>query len=112
MKLITNEIKDKLIKNIDLPEEKRKPWLKLFTPFGSATWLITEYIDGEGDNIMLFGLCDLGMGSPELGYVSLNEIEELNTGPLPKIERDKYWSPEHNINHYYTVARSEGGINV
>lgn len=112
MKLITNEIKNKLIKNIDLPEEKRKPWLKLFTPFGSATWLITEYIDGEGDNILLFGLCDLGMGSPELGYVSLNEIEELNQGPIPKVERDKYWSPEHNINQYYTEARSEGGIYV
>ncbi|AWI86976.1 hypothetical protein C0214_00505 [Methylobacterium sp. DM1] len=43
--------------------------LKLFNPLGPATWLICE-LDADGDT--LYGLCDLGFGEPELGYVSLD----------------------------------------
>jgi hypothetical protein len=49
------------------------PVLKLFTPMGSATWVLTEY---HPEDERFFGLCDLGMGSPELGYVSRAEIEQ------------------------------------
>lgn len=42
---------------------------------GSATWLITESDPDNAD--VLFGLCDLGMGSPELGSVSRAELEEV-----------------------------------
>ena len=45
------------------------PVLKLFA--GSATWLLTEL---DEDNVF-FGLCDLGMGFPELGSVSLGYAE-------------------------------------
>ena len=40
--------------------------VKLFTPDGSATWFISEMDPDDPDH--LFGLCDLGLGSPELGY--------------------------------------------
>ncbi|WP_426127674.1 DUF2958 domain-containing protein [Pararhizobium sp. PWRC1-1] len=41
----------------------------------------------------MFGLCDLGMGEPELGYVLLSELEEIKgPGGIP-IERDLNWSP-------------------
>jgi hypothetical protein len=41
------------------------PVVKLFTPDANATWLLTEL---DPDNPTLaFGLCDLGLGSPELG---------------------------------------------
>lgn len=57
-----------------------RPVVKLFTPDGSATWLITEgYEEPDGD-LLLFGLCDLGHGSPELGYVMLSEIERFTAG--------------------------------
>ena len=46
-----------------------RPVVKLFTPDGAATWLLTE-IDPAYQDIV-FGLCDLGMGCPELGSVSL-----------------------------------------
>jgi hypothetical protein len=51
------------------------PVFKLFTPDGAATWLISEVDPDDPDR--LFGLCDLGLGIPELGYVSLAEITAL-----------------------------------
>lgn len=54
-------------KNLDF-----RPVVRLFTPDAQATWLLTE-IDPEAPMIA-FGLCGLGMGYPELGYVSLEEI--------------------------------------
>ena len=48
-----------------------KPVVKLFTPDAQCTWLLTE-LDPDGG--LAFGLCDLGLGCPELGYVSLIEL--------------------------------------
>ena len=105
MKLITKEIEAKLSKNSGKPNEK--PYLKLFSPIGSATWLISEYDKSTG---LLFGLCDLGMGFPELGYVSLLEIQET-TFPLGmKIERDMYFSPSMTLSEYADQARKDGCI--
>jgi hypothetical protein len=49
--------------------------VKLFAPDGNATWLLTEIDPDDGDRA--FGLCDLGLGEPELGYVSLAELESV-----------------------------------
>jgi hypothetical protein len=58
---------------------------------GPATWLITEYDPVER---IAFGWCDLGLGFPELGYVSLTEVEELRVGILrQRIERDLWFTP-------------------
>jgi hypothetical protein len=46
------------------------PVVKLFTPDGAANWLLTE-LDADGD--AAFCLCDLGIGHPELGCMSLAE---------------------------------------
>ena len=97
MKLITEEIKTKLASNkgdanID------KPYLKLFSPTGAATWLITEIVDED----TLFGLCDLGMGFPELGYVSLQELES--------VELPMYFTPDKTLKEYASVAREHSRI--
>lgn len=57
----------------------------------SATWWITSY---DPDTRIAFGLCDLGHGYPELGSVSMDELEALRFPPfgLP-VERDRYFSP-------------------
>lgn len=65
------------------------PTLKLFTPDAQATWHLTEYDPEEG---LAFGLCDLGMGFPELGYVSLVELEALRGGLGLPVEIDLYWT--------------------
>ncbi|MEA2079594.1 MAG: DUF2958 domain-containing protein, partial [Pseudomonadota bacterium] len=68
MKLLTNGQRETMLKNGNCSIEDEtidpKPVVKLFTPDGSATWLLTE-LDPD-DNDIAFGLCDLGMGSPEL----------------------------------------------
>jgi hypothetical protein len=51
------------------------PVVKLFNPCGAATWLLTE-IDPE-DETVAWGLCDLGMGFPEFGTVSLDRTRSL-----------------------------------
>jgi Protein of unknown function (DUF2958) len=62
-----------------------------FNPCGTGDWWITEG-SREGDDFIMFGLCDLGF--PELGYVSLNELESVR-GPLGLgIERDLHWRPK------------------
>ena len=48
-----------------------EPVVKIFTADGNATWLLTEL---EPNGYLAFGLCDLGQGEPELGYVSLHEL--------------------------------------
>ena len=84
-----------------------KPVVKLFMPGGSATWLITEMAD-DGDT--LFGLCDLGHGSPELGYVSLSELESLRGRYGLKVERDAHFNTKKTITEYANEAREMGGI--
>src|SRR4029077_20073114 len=72
MKLLTADIRKKLLRNgklrqqheqEDKPEADFVPVVKLFTPDGGCTWLLTE-IDPEDPDIA-FGLCDLGLGHPE-----------------------------------------------
>ena len=100
MKLLTNEQESRLRQNHALQDPERaidfKPVVKLFG--GSATWLLAELDD---DNI-LFGLCDLGFGFPELGYVSLNELESYQGFPL--IERDRHFVATKTLSEYATEA--------
>lgn len=107
MKLITKKIKKLLDSNNERTPEERVPYLKLFNPCGPATWLLSEYNEGTG---LFFGLCDLGFGSPELGYVSLEEIESVELPFGMKIERDMYWEPSGNLNQYLSKARARGEI--
>lgn len=80
------------------------PVVKLFTPFANATWLLTEL---DADNIA-FALCDLGLGFPELGYVSLDELA-AGKG-LFKVERDRFFTPDRPISHYAADAARAGYI--
>lgn len=109
MLLLTKEIRKKLERNhreqFETGEGDHPPVLKLFTPFASATWLISEI---DEDNIM-FGLCDLGMGMPELGYVSLDEITE-SRGLKLTVERDRWFSATAPMSAYADAARRAGRL--
>ena len=113
MKLITKEIDRQLrtygersARGIDTSDAR--PALKLFNPCGAATWLISER-DPENPDI-LFGLCDLGFGTPELGSLSLSEIESIRLPFGLKIERDIHWTPSATLSEYADKARKEGRI--
>lgn len=84
------------------------PVVKLFTPDAGATWLLTE-IDPDTPS-RAFGLCDLGMGCPELGYVDLDEIAAVR-GPfgLP-VERDEHYVETRVLSVLAELARKAGVI--
>src|SRR5215813_9995896 len=119
MKLLTADIRKQLLRNGRLHqqcdetgEEKLDfmPLVKLFTPDAGCTWLLTE-IDPDDPDIA-FGLCNLGMGHPELGSVSLSELASVR-GPLKlPIERDLHFVPLKTISAYANEARAAGGILV
>lgn len=47
------------------------PAVYIFTPDAAATWVLWEY---DPTDQIAFGLCDLGMGFPEIGSVYVPEI--------------------------------------
>ena len=85
-----------------------EPVVKLFCPWGAATWLLTE-IDPDNPEIA-FGLCDLGMGSPEIGSVSLAEIATVRGPGGLRIERDLHFKADKTLQGYADEARREGRI--
>jgi hypothetical protein len=85
-----------------------KPVVKLFCPWGAATWLLTE-LDPENPEIA-FGLCDLGMGSPEIGTVSLAEIASVRGPGGLHIERDLHFRADKTLEAYAIEARRAGQI--
>ena len=104
MKLYTKAQLAKLKKNGSNSEKGKDhfPVVKWFTPFANATWLITEILDEE----TAFGLCDLGLGFPELGHIHIPEILEL-TGPGGlKVERDYHFEGNFPLSVYSEAARS------
>ena len=77
--------------------------VKLFTPNAGATWLLTEIDPGDHDRA--FGLCDLGHGFPELGYVSLAELQSVRGRLGLPIERDLHFTASKPISAYAREAR-------
>ena len=85
-----------------------QPVVKLFTPWAAATWLLTE-IDPH-DEDLAFGLCDLGLGTPELGRFSLRELQGL-TGPGGlTVEVDRYFTAAKTLKGYVDEALKNGRI--
>lgn len=78
------------------------PVVKLFCPWGAATWLLSELDPDDPD--IAFGLCDLGMKCPELGSVCLTELEGV-TGPVGlRIERDRHFKADKTLQAYADEA--------
>lgn len=116
MKLYTKAQFAKLLKNgveqrkASLKDEyvDHKPVIKLFTPDASATWLISEIDPNNHD--LAFGLCDLGLGFPELGYVSLEELHTVRGKAGLPVERDLWFTPGKTLSAYADEARERGYI--
>ena len=106
--LLTAEILDQLLTNGLANDVDHPPVVKFFAPDANATWLISELDPDDPDR--LFGLCDLGLGSPELGYVSLTELRCVK-GPLGLlIERDLHFVANRPLSAYADEARVNGRI--
>lgn len=135
-KLFTAEVLQRLKSNGEKTRKRQDanrsepdhiPVVKIFNPFGAATWLLTEADHDDEDR--LFGLCDLGQGFPELGYVSRKELEETRVNPRLRVhvantdeviagtskvglplERDRHFNTEHPLTVWLEAAQLEGRI--
>lgn len=113
MQIISEELWQKLLENgrhrqAACGEAAAKidfmPVVKLFTPDRDAVWLLTD-IDPNRLNLAI-GLCDLGLGFPEIGSVSLTEIADLSAEIDPAFEADR------PLSAYAREARQLGRIEV
>ena len=108
MKLYTDEQYALLVSN-GLPEntdQDHPPVVKWFTPDANAAWLVSEIVDEE----TAFGLCDMGQGFPELGYISIDEITSFTSRNGHKIERDIHFLGRYPMSVYADAARSISSI--
>ncbi|GEP06139.1 DUF2958 domain-containing protein [Methylobacterium oxalidis] len=112
--LLTPALREQLLANgrrshqgehLDTP-----PIVKLFTPDGAATWLLTEIDPGEPTRA--FGLCDLGLGAPELGYVDLGELAAVRGRLGLPVERDIHFVADRSLSAYVAGAQAAGRITV
>jgi hypothetical protein len=116
MTLLTPEIREQMLKNGREQYEAQakeqsidfEPVVKLFTPWAGATWLLTELHPNDPD--VAFGLCDLGMGMPELGYVRISEIEDLRGPGWLTVERDLHFVADKALSEYAAEAHQAGSI--
>lgn len=116
MKLLTASIRAQLIANgkAQQPvcgtedEIDFEPVVKLFTPDAGCTWLLTEIDPGDPD--IAFGLCDLGMGCPELGSVRISELEALRGRLGLRPERDLHFRAGHPLSAYVRAAQRAAAI--
>lgn len=111
MELLTQDIRERLLVNgriqRQLQEDGRAeadfiPVVKLFTPDAGCTWLLTELDPDDTD--IAFGLCDLGVGFPELGRVSISELAEVRGKLGLPVERDLHFAPLRTLSAYADEA--------
>jgi len=84
-----------------------RPVVKIFTPDANATWLFTEF---NSNRLEFFGLCDLGQGEPELGYVSAVELGALRGKMGLHVEKDRHFKASKTLSEYAAQAREERRI--
>tara|TARA_B100000927_G_scaffold162692_1_gene131072 strand:+ start:5409 stop:5756 length:348 start_codon:yes stop_codon:yes gene_type:complete len=112
MKLLTKSLEKKLRANnaaqvkaaSDGKEIDHKAVVKFFTPDGNGRWYLSE-LDHNG---LAFGVCDVGLGFPEYGYVTLKELQDLRGVLGLPIERDLYFDAnKHTLKE--CLNRAKGG---
>ena len=84
------------------------PVVKLFTPDAQCTWLLTE-LDPDDEDLG-FGLCDLGIGFPELGAVCISELLTVRGRLGLPVERDLNFSTRHPLSVWADIARRHSAI--
>ena len=105
MKLLTKEILDKFKKQ-GCTDGKNTSEIKIiakfFSPIGVATWYATEYIVEER---IFFGFVSLFNDyNDELGYFSLDELEQFRGKFGLGIERDRFFG-DHFLSEVINGSR-------
>src|SRR5438128_12609578 len=78
-----------------------QPVVKLHTLDAGAVWLLTD-LDADGDRA--YGLCDSGIGAPELGHVSLAALEGMRGPRGIRVVADPHFRPKQALSAYASDA--------
>lgn len=85
-----------------------QPVVKLHTLDAGAVWLLTE-LEADGDRA--YGLCDAGLGAPELGNVSLAALEAMRGPRGMHVVADPQFRARQSLSGYAADAARDGSIN-
>ena len=91
MQLLTDKIKEvlpPLYSTEGIKCEDKEIIVRFFNPVGNQTWEIVEGEKEPDGEWLFFAKCDLGFGTPEWGYVTLSQLEEIKLPMGMRIERD------------------------
>jgi len=110
MTLITPEQREQLLLNgHDINREQDLfPVVKLFMTDDTGCWLLTQLDPDSPDNA--YGLCDLGLGYAELGYVAVSDLESFAGKHGAPVVREEGFIPQYPISVYTRAARAAGHI--
>jgi DUF2958 family protein len=113
MSLFTDEQRDQLLANgkaaLQGAQGDPYPVVKLFTPDAHASWLLTELDPADGDTA--YGLCDVGLGAPELAHVKVSDLEAMRGPNKLRVQRELHFKPKRRLSEYAAQARADGSIN-
>jgi hypothetical protein len=113
MTLITDDQREQLLSNgraaIAGARGDPFPVVKLFTPDAHAVWLWTELDPTDGDTA--YGLCEVGIGVPELTHVKLSDLETIRGPNRLRVTRDVHFKPTRRLGEYAARAAADGSIN-
>lgn len=103
---------DKLVENNRTRQSnvnRNNPLGLMHVDGGNHAWLLTD-LDPKTN--IAFGLCDLGAGFPELGYVDLNEVNDVCTNLNLKLRFKSFENPTKDLNAYISLARQHRKIEL
>jgi Protein of unknown function (DUF2958) len=84
------------------------PVVKLYTLDAGAVWLLTD-LDADGDRA--YGLCDAGIGCPELGHISLVALQAMRGPRGMAVVADPHFEARQPLSAYAVDAIRDGSIN-
>jgi hypothetical protein len=111
MTLLTEEQRGQMLANgaARARGETIDPWpvVKLHTLDAGAAWLLVA-LDADGDKA--YGLCDAGIGFPELGHVSLSALEGMRGPRGLRVAADPHFKARQPLSAYAADAIRDGSI--
>lgn len=104
-KLLTKEQLVKLKSNGSYENQDRDhtPVVMLTIPYTDCIWLISEIMP-ENENVG-FGLCDIGQGTPELGYVDLKDLADNQMYIGMPVYNNPLFNGKYPMSAYADAAR-------
>lgn len=82
------------------------PIAKLFAPDGAGTWLLSAVDPHDKDRA--WGICDFGLGRPEIAWLSLAELGRLRGGLGMAVMVDEAFDPSASLAAYLEEAKRVG----